>query len=252
MGTNQLNGVLRLVEDCASAADLESFGKSAAEGLARHLGYRHTTFMAGATPELCLQDPGSARGIVKRMTEPYLETYYQYNVFAEPGAMGLLQRDGVVSLDHLPPTRPDHLSRFLHDYLFRFGIHAVMILNICQSPTATAVMGVMEPESGAFGPDDLRVAKLVGRHLGNLVRWHADESIQTALPAGLTPRQAEVVALVARGLTNAEIARELFVGVDTVKKHLTQALGATGCRNRTQLGLYWLSNTGKRNPLDCT
>ncbi|WP_433208825.1 response regulator transcription factor [Nocardia sp. CA-107356] len=68
----------------------------------------------------------------------------------------------------------------------------------------------------------------------------------TATKAALTARQAEVVTLVASGLTNQEIAGTLFVGVDTVKKHLTQALAVTGCQNRTQLALYWMSGAQVR------
>jgi DNA-binding NarL/FixJ family response regulator len=59
--------------------------------------------------------------------------------------------------------------------------------------------------------------------------------------AGLSPRQIEVVTLLAQGLTNQQIADELCIGVDTVKKHLTQALRVSGSENRTQLALWWCS-----------
>jgi DNA-binding NarL/FixJ family response regulator len=98
-------------------------------------------------------------------------------------------------------------------------------------------MGVLDPESGAFGPRDLAVARLLARHLGGLLDLQlAREKTAAAVPA-LSPRQAEVAGLFVAGLTNAEIARRLHIGVDTVKKHLTQALTLTGCRNRTQLTL---------------
>jgi len=51
---------------------------------------------------------------------------------------------------------------------------------------------------------------------------------------GLTSRQAEVVALLLQGLSNAEIAAALYVDVNTVKTHLRHAYKALGVRSRAQ------------------
>ncbi|MGW2597482.1 response regulator [Streptomyces klenkii] len=54
------------------------------------------------------------------------------------------------------------------------------------------------------------------------------------LRAQLSEREAEVLRLMARGLSNAEIAAELFLGAATVKTHVAGALSKLGVRNRTQ------------------
>ena len=50
----------------------------------------------------------------------------------------------------------------------------------------------------------------------------------------LTGRELEVLRLIAAGRSNQRIARELFVSLDTVKKHVTHLLGKLGAANRTE------------------
>ncbi|MCW2913932.1 MAG: DNA-binding response regulator [Actinomycetia bacterium] len=52
-------------------------------------------------------------------------------------------------------------------------------------------------------------------------------------PVDLSPREIEVLRLVARGHTNAEIGRELFISEATVKTHLLRTFGKLGVSDRT-------------------
>jgi DNA-binding NarL/FixJ family response regulator len=57
-------------------------------------------------------------------------------------------------------------------------------------------------------------------------------------PGELTPREAEVLAQIAAGLSNAEIASALFVSEATVKTHINHIFTKTGLRDRAQLVGY--------------
>lgn len=54
----------------------------------------------------------------------------------------------------------------------------------------------------------------------------------------LTEREEEVLALVARGRTNAEIATKLFVGLSTVKTHVASLMTKLGARNRVEIAMW--------------
>ncbi len=56
----------------------------------------------------------------------------------------------------------------------------------------------------------------------------------SAVEAGLTPRQGEVLALLAKGLSTSEIQARLFLSEPTVRNHIRAILRALGCRSRLE------------------
>ncbi len=60
-------------------------------------------------------------------------------------------------------------------------------------------------------------------------------------PEGLSPRERELVTLVAQGRTDAQIAAQLYISVRTVSSHLDRIRDKTGCRRRADLTRLALS-----------
>jgi DNA-binding NarL/FixJ family response regulator len=83
-------------------------------------------------------------------------------------------------------------------------------------------------------------------HVEQLTRSAAEAGYRAAaeqLLSALTPRQREIAALIARGYSNTDIARELIVEPGTIANHVAQILGRLGFRNRTQVAA-WAAELG--------
>lgn len=78
-------------------------------------------------------------------------------------------------------------------------------------------------------------ARLTSRLVANFVRRPTNSTSVDSRLANLSPREQEVFRLVARGLSNAEIAQELVLGETTVKSHITSMLAKLRLRDRVQV-----------------
>ncbi|RDI46294.1 response regulator [Nocardia mexicana] len=86
-----------------------------------------------------------------------------------------------------------------------------------------------------FSPD------VLVRVVDSAVNAHGTRGNPPPAPvSGLTAREAEVLALVSQGLSNAEIADRLHVGITTVKTHVANLMAKTGATNRVRLAVLGL------------
>ncbi len=139
--------------------------------------------------------------------------------------------DGITATRHLlagdNPPRVLILTTFGNDgYVYdalRAGATGFLLKRARPSEIVQAVRTVAGGESLLF-PAALR----------DLVATHGSRAGDGLRSAGLTEREAEVLRSVARGLSNAEIAAELVVGVETVKTHVGNVLSKLSARDRTQ------------------
>ncbi|MBH0775466.1 response regulator transcription factor [Nocardia sp. NEAU-351] len=87
--------------------------------------------------------------------------------------------------------------------------------------------------------DALLAPSVTKRLLAEFARQGTGRTGETgAKPADLTARETEVLILIARGLSNSEIAREMVISDQTVKTHVGRILDKLDLRDRTQAAIY--------------
>ncbi|MFC8299524.1 response regulator [Micromonospora orduensis] len=144
--------------------------------------------------------------------------------------------DGITATSRILAERP--VTRVL--VLTTFGdddhLYPALTAGACgfllkDAPPGDLLDGIRRASVGdsPFSPDVLR----------RLVQRAVDARAEAPRPApGLTSRERDVLALVAEGLSNTEIADRLHIGVTTVKTHITSLMTKTGSPNRVRLALF--------------
>jgi DNA-binding CsgD family transcriptional regulator len=134
----------------------------------------------------------------------------------------------------------DELLAGLHWWrrLLRLQVMAAAIADGWGDPVADLRRDL--PEFDAAGDRRLaRTCRDLLRRAGAPVprRGRGDSAVPARLRAvGVTSREMDVLALVAQGLGNAQIAERLFLSTRTVETHVANLLAKTGAANRTELG----------------
>ncbi|TYK42924.1 response regulator [Actinomadura decatromicini] len=90
--------------------------------------------------------------------------------------------------------------------------------------------------------DALLAPSITRRLIGDFARRRRHQRPSPQATAGLTPRELDVLRLIARGLSNAEIAAELVLAEQTVKTHVGHVLTKLTLRDRTQAVVYAYEN----------
>jgi DNA-binding NarL/FixJ family response regulator len=141
----------------------------------------------------------------------------------------LLRDDGVA-------TKVVMLTTFdMDEYVYealRAGASGFLLKDV---PPEQLVEGIR-----AVGSGEALLAPLITKRVIEEFIRRPPEAAKTAPPelAELTERELEVLKQVARGLSNAEIAKELFVSSTTVKTHVSRILMKLGLRDRVQAVVF--------------
>jgi DNA-binding NarL/FixJ family response regulator len=148
-----------------------------------------------------------------------------------PGMDGLEATRRIVELRDEVPTRVLILTTFERDdYIFealRTGACGFLLKNATPEDLVAGIRTVAEGNA-------LLAPSVTRRVIARFAQKPKPKDYTDSL-SGLTSREVDIMKLVARGKTNAEIAQELFIGEATVRTHVSNLLSKLNLRDRVQI-----------------
>ena len=222
----------------------------------------------GALVALALGDAAGAKERIARAVRPHDTPFIGQRVMAGQVAALLARHDGdaksaeTFAQDMLTTAAEHgHLREILNALEILAGLaavqgawtHAARLAGAAQAtrdahpirgrlePLATLLTADLAATRAALGEAPFEAAWAEGQALplneavAFAQRMRGDRSRPTLGWASLTPTEHRVVDLAREGRTNAAIAKELLMGAETVKSHLSRVYAKLGVANRTQL-----------------
>lgn len=240
--SDDYRAILGALETIERARTISHFRRLVLEALECHLGYRLSTFIVGGPPTAQLRvHDGITHGLKSIDMEEYIELWTSSDPSVTSTATARMASRGLVDLFDLAaaigPDQRDYLERFL----LRQGSTQLSLWLDTGLPSH-GYISLLQRHSNSFGPRDRAILLALRPHLGNILRSILLEGGSNPCSGRISPREEEVATLVAKGCGNREIASQLGIGEDTVKKHLWHAMSKLKVRNRTQLALLFGSS----------
>jgi DNA-binding NarL/FixJ family response regulator len=148
-----------------------------------------------------------------------------------PEMNGLEAARVILSAGFDPPVRVLMLTTFdIDDYVYEalsIGASGFMLKDAPAEELVRAVRVVADGEA-------LLAPTVTRRLIADVTKRRAVPRIKSTALQSLTPREREVLELIAKGLSNTEIATALFVAEQTVKTHVGKVLSKLNLRDRAQ------------------
>lgn len=177
----------------------------------------------------------SARGLSEdgychNMYETANEDHARYFQHRDPITFRMRAARRAVSVDEVISRSDLETTEFWNDFLQRDGLHFGVNLFLFDGDRDLGDFRLWRcRDHGAFRRADLDLLDALGPHLARAI------SRQSLRYTGLTPRESEIVHLVARGCRDQDISRILGISVSTVRTHLNKAMEKRGSANRAEL-----------------
>lgn len=235
----RLAGVVEAVDQ---SADLAEFRERLVRALRSWFAFQGVAVLHGDTLAAAVEEGcGVQSGYTADFLADYQARWSREDPLRNPVVLTRLADAGVLRLGEVVAA-DNRFAPFVEHYLRPHGVTDKAAMVIDAAPDGMIYVGMAVQGVPRVPEHDLAVLRTLRRHLAPLAREQLARDAarrKTRAAWRLTPREWDVADLAARGLTNRQIADRLFIGVDTVKKHLTRVLAETACASRTQLAALY-------------
>lgn len=176
------------------------------------------------------------RGIWIHMTEANLARYDAHFQYHDPITFALQARRHATAVSEVMPHRELVRTEFFNDFLARDGLHWGINLHAFDGAQALGDLRIWRGrQRREFEPRDKQLLDFIEPAFIAALRRGRARGPDNAAFARLSARERDVVRLVSLGLTDKQIARELAIGVASVRTYLQRISDKTGVQRRTGL-----------------
>jgi DNA-binding CsgD family transcriptional regulator len=222
--------VLDLLREAGAVDGTDPFPEQVLGGLRRLVPCDVVAYHEGPVSQPAVAYAGEPRGQVTKA----IRDAHERRLAQDP----LIPVEGARKYSDYLSQRQFHRLAFYEEVARPLGVEDMIRLWIEPTGSKNARLEFDRPDRG-FRERDRAVLDLLLPHLRQLRRNAVARRRPLSQPDRLTPREREVLELVADGRTNAEVARILWISPGTVRKHLENTYEKLGVHTRTGAVAVW-------------
>jgi DNA-binding CsgD family transcriptional regulator len=172
--------------------------------------------------------------------DDYLKHYYGLDFLIPKRVNHLLNKQRVLRIEDILPLQSYENSEFYNEFMARYGYYHTMGVYLHEGNKILGLIDfVRSKKERPFTNSDVRCLEVISRYLSQKVKIclfpkenasvtalmqpsanHSKSNLQVQKEYGLTLKESEVLELVQQGYSNTDIANQLFISTNTIKKHL--------------------------------
>lgn len=246
LSSHQTHALARIMQAFSEPCEAHEVRMQIGQWMLELLGAQHYASYVWDANRQCFSE-----GVYLNMDPSNLQRYEEYFQFHDPITLQMQKHRDAVRVTQVMEQRALQRTEFFNDFLKRDGLHWGVNLYAWNGDANLGDMRIWRDRRREdFCANDVALLNLVrGGFVNALARAQSAapprplRAEHDRLPC-LSPREREVVCRLACGHSDKEIARQLGIGIATVRTHIESSFRKTGVGNRVALAGIWRTSSG--------
>ncbi|MFD1738056.1 LuxR C-terminal-related transcriptional regulator [Bacillus salitolerans] len=208
--------------------------------LDRHFGLDRSIFW------LCNEGGEITAPVIRNIKEgafsQYVNGYQEQDMLLPHKVKDLLLKSRVLRIHDITTSKDYENSRYFNEFMVPNDCyHEMGVYLISRNQLIAGISFVGGKKHSAFGDRSAELLDVLSCFISSKLHYllqyetHRDSTLPIDFPAHFTPKEKEICSLLKMGLTNKQMADQLFVSTSTIKKHLQNMYTKMGVSSRTKL-----------------